>query len=316
MTSYYGRPVVSAPPWTHDIPAYLFLGGVAAASGLLGAGARFTGRPRLRRRSRVAALAAVGAGGAALAHDLGRPERFLNMMRVVKLTSPMSVGSWILAGFGACAGAAVATEAASSLVTPGTPLGRTVAVADGLAAAATAFFAPPLAAYTAVLLADTAVPVWNTAHRELPALFVASATAAGSGLGLVLAPPVETGPVRVLAALGAAAELAAGEALVRRLSPAESPGDSAGDAPVDLAAPLHTGRPGRLHAAARVLTAAGGLGAALAGRSRLVAAASGLALLAGSACTRFAVFGAGMASAADPRYTVGPQRARRAASGR
>ncbi|HEY6494448.1 MAG TPA: NrfD/PsrC family molybdoenzyme membrane anchor subunit, partial [Trebonia sp.] len=96
FTSYYGRPVVKAVPWGPDIPAYLFLGGVAGGSALLGAGAQLTGRSALRRNCRLAAAASVGLGAAALVHDLGRPERFLNMLRVIKLTSPMSLGSWIL----------------------------------------------------------------------------------------------------------------------------------------------------------------------------------------------------------------------------
>lgn len=296
FTSYYGRNVVQPPPWTHDIAGYLFLGGLAASSGMLAAGARFTGRAKLRRRGRVAALVALGAGGAALAHDLGRPERFLNMMRTVKLTSPMSVGSWILMGFGTCAGAALATEVAGVVVDADTPLGKALGVADGLAAAGSAFFGPPLAAYTAVLLSDTAAPTWHEGFRELPFLFVSSALAAGSGLGLVVAPAEETAPVRQLAVIAAACDLVAGELHSRRLG--------------ELAEPLHTGGPGRLHVAARVLTAVGGLGAAVSGRSRVVAAASGLALLAGSACTRFAIFNAGIASAKDPRYTVVPQRRR------
>ncbi len=108
--SYYGRPVVKPAPWEADIPAYIFLGGLAAGSGLLGAGAHARGLKTLRRNSRYAALAAVAAGGLALVRDLGKPSRALNMMRTVKLTSPMSVGSWILSAFGAFAGLAVATE--------------------------------------------------------------------------------------------------------------------------------------------------------------------------------------------------------------
>ena len=96
FTSYYGRPVVKASPWEADIPAYLFLGGLAAGSSLLAAGADLTGRPTLRRAGRLAALGGLSLSMLALVHDLGRPERFVNMLRVVKPTSPMSVGTWIL----------------------------------------------------------------------------------------------------------------------------------------------------------------------------------------------------------------------------
>ena len=96
FSSYYGRPIVKPAPWEHDIAAYLFSGGLAAGSSLLAAGADLTDRPALRRVSRLGALGAWGFSMAALVHDLGRPERFLNMLRTEKLTSPMSVGTWIL----------------------------------------------------------------------------------------------------------------------------------------------------------------------------------------------------------------------------
>ncbi|MDT5255355.1 MAG: hypothetical protein QOD10_435, partial [Mycobacterium sp.] len=93
FSSYYGRPVVKPAPWGHEVGAYLFLGGVAGGSGVLAAGAQLTGRTKLRRNARLSALVAVALGAIALVMDLGRPERFLNMMRTVKLTSPMSLGS-------------------------------------------------------------------------------------------------------------------------------------------------------------------------------------------------------------------------------
>ena len=104
FSSYYGRSVVKPMPWRHEIPAYLFLGGVAAGSGLLASGAAATGLDVLRRRSRLTAMATVALSGAVLVKDLGRPERFLNMLRTVKLTSPMSVGTWIFSGYSAFTG--------------------------------------------------------------------------------------------------------------------------------------------------------------------------------------------------------------------
>ena len=124
FTSYYGRPVVKASPWEADIPAYLFTGGLAAGSSLLAAGADLTGRPMLRRAGRLTALGALGVSMGALVHDLGRPSRFLNMLRTVKLTSPMSVGTWILSLYGPFAGAAGTMLAGRS---------RAVAVVSGAA---------------------------------------------------------------------------------------------------------------------------------------------------------------------------------------
>ncbi len=110
--SYYGRPVIKAPVWKHDIAAYFFAGGLAAGSSLIAAAADATGRPALRRASRLTSLAALGAGTYFLINDLGRPSRFHHMLRVAKPTSPMSMGSWILAAFGPAA-AIWATRTAS-----------------------------------------------------------------------------------------------------------------------------------------------------------------------------------------------------------
>jgi hypothetical protein len=283
--SYYGRPIIKPPTWAAlDIAGYLFLGGLAGASSVLAAGAELTGRRSLARAGKAGALAAISLSAAALVHDLGRPERFANMLRVFKPTSPMSVGSWILAAYGPAAGAAAVADATG--VFP-----RVGRLATGWAA----LTGPAVASYTSVLVADTAVPAWHEAYRELPFIFVGSAAAAAGGLGLLAAPVTENGPARGAAAFGAALDVAAVRLMKRRLDL--------------LAEPYGTGRASRLMRAAEILTVTGALGqVALAGRSRLGAAVCGGALLAGSACTRFGVFEAGRASAADPEYTVAAQR--------
>jgi hypothetical protein len=297
LRSYYGRPIVRTPVWRHDIPAYLFTGGLAAGSAVLAAGGDLAGRPALRRAGRLTALAALGASTYFLINDLGRPGRFHHMLRVVKPTSPMSMGTWILSGFGAAAGLAATAEAAPLLPRTGTlgavrrllrPAGR----AAGLAAGATA---PALATYTAVLLADTAMPSWHSAYRHLPFVFAGSALASGAGVGLLAAPPAEAGPARRLAVAGAAMELAATHRIEHGLGL--------------LSEPYRTGRAGRLLRAARGLTAAGALGAVAGRRSRPVSVLSGAALLAGSVLTRFGIYEGGVASGRDPMYTVLPQRA-------
>lgn len=299
FTSYYGRPVVKAAPWEADIPAYLFLGGVAAGSSLLAAGATVTGRDGLRRSGRIAGLGAIGASFAALVHDLGRPARFVNMLRVAKVTSPMSVGTWILTVYGPMAALAGGSELTGLL--PGAlragVVGRLLRGAGTPAGVAAALTGPAVAAYTAVLLADTATPSWHEAYRELPFVFVGSAAAASGGLGMLLAPLAESGPAQRLAVGGAALELLAERRMERSMG--------------ITAEPLHQGTAGRLMGAAKGLTGAGALLGLLAGRrSRAAAVASGLAMLGGSACIRFGVFEAGQASARDPRYTLVPQRER------
>jgi formate-dependent nitrite reductase membrane component NrfD len=289
--SYYGRPVLKAAPWGADIPTYLFAGGLAGGSSLLAAGADLSDRPALRRVARLGALGAISVSLVALVHDLGRPTRFVNMLRVAKPTSPMSVGSWLLAAYGPCAAAAGAAE-----LIPARGPGRALAAAARPAGLAAAVIGPAVASYTAALLADTATPTWHDAYRQLPFVFVGSAAAASGGLAMITAPASQARPARVLARGGAMVELAA---------------ESIMETSMGLTAePLRRGRAGQLRRASRILTAAGLLASFGARRHRLAAVASGSALVAGSACTRFAVFAAGQASARDPKYTVVPQRER------
>ena len=290
FTSYYGRQILKTPTWkTPDVPLYLFLGGMAGCSAVLAEGAVLTDRPDLEKVARIAAASGAAAGTVALIHDLGRPERFLNMLRVVKPTSPLSVGSVILAPFSALSGAA-----ATSMVTGVLPrLGR-------LAGVGAAAFGPPLATYTAALFADTAIPAWHEAHRELPFVFAGSGAQAAGGLAMVLVPLDQTQPARRMALIGAAVEIAAAESIIHRRGL--------------VAEPYRTGLPGRLMSIARNATAVATAASVLAGgRSRTVAALAGATYVGASLTTRFAIFEAGKDSARDPKYVVIPQRERLAA---
>jgi formate-dependent nitrite reductase membrane component NrfD len=235
----------------------------------------------------------------ALVHDLGRPARFHHMLRIAKPTSPMSVGTWILTLYGPFAGLAAVSELRGLLpraLRTGL-VGRLLGLSGRPAGVVAAVVAPAVASYTAVLLSDTSTPTWHAAHRHLPFVFVGSASAASGGLGMIGAPVEEAGPARRLAVGGALVELA----VERRMEQAMG----------ITAEPLHEGAPGRLMRASKALTIAGTLGTLLVGgRSRLGAAVSGAALMAGSACLRFGVFEAGQESARDPKYTVIPQRER------
>ncbi len=308
--SYYGRPIIKAPVWQiMDIAGYLYLGGLAGSSSVVGALADATGRPTLRKGSRFVAGGAAVVSTVALVHDLGVPTRFINMLRVFKWTSPMNVGSWILAPFATLAGVAMATEL------PGVVLpvvkkvaGKKVAkvvekVLPGVgsvAGAGSAFFGPALTTYTAVLIADTAVPAWHEVYPELPFVFAASGMASAGGAGMVAAPVFEAGPARRMGVLGAGAELALMERMERRVGM--------------VAEVYHQGRSGALLKGSRVALVSGSIGALLAPRlgrwGRTVQVLSGLALTAGAALTRFGIYEGGMASAKDPKYTVVPQRER------
>jgi len=292
FSSYYGKPVLKAPVWkARDIAGYFFLGGLAGGSSLLAAGADLTGRAELGRAAKVGAGGAITLSFIALAHDLGRPARIANMLRVFKVTSPMSVGTWLVGGYAPAAGLAAATACTGRLPRLG-----------AAATAWTALLAPAVASYTATLISDTAVPAWHDGYREMPFVFTGSAAMAAGGLGLLAAPTAESGPARNLALAGQVMEMLAFERMTRRLGM--------------VAEPYHRGRGGAYIRLGQVLGALGATGAALspavpAGRARrVVAAVSGAALMGASAATRLGMFHAGVASARDPKYTVIPQRER------
>jgi hypothetical protein len=278
VRSYYGQPVLKPPTWkTPDVPAYLFLGGLAGAAAPMGLLGELTGRPALARAGRLAAVAGAAGGSGVLIHDLGRPGRFLNMLRTLKPTSPLSVGSWVLASFGALSGAAAVPTITGRLRGPGR-----------LAGIGSAMLGPAVMTYTAV-------PAWHDAYRHLPFTFAGSALGSGAGVGLIAAPTAQAGPARGMAMAGAVMELVAQRRIDRLGLVAE---------------PYRRGRSGRLMWVGRALTVAGTAGAVAGHRSRLASAVAGVALLAGSVVTRWGVFEAGRASAADPVYTVVPQRER------
>ena len=108
--TYYGRPVVARPVWEPTVAVYFFTGGLAGAAAGLGVLARLRGRHRLARSCTLTALAGSVVSPVLLIEDLGRRERFHHMLRVFKVTSPMSVGTWVLAAFGSLSGAAAASE--------------------------------------------------------------------------------------------------------------------------------------------------------------------------------------------------------------
>ena len=164
---YYGQPVVKPPVWTWEIPLYFFFGGMAGMSGVIASGAIIFHQVDLAR----AAMWVAAVGGAVLSPillimDLGRPHLFLNMLRVFKHRSAMSMGAWILSAFGACAvPGLIALELHAHQIFPGT-LDQLLRVAAGLLIFGSAIFGTLLATYTGVLIGATAIPAWFL-HRVL-----------------------------------------------------------------------------------------------------------------------------------------------------
>jgi DMSO reductase anchor subunit len=282
----YGRPVLKPPVWTWEIPCYFYTGGLAGASAGVSYLAELRGEEALAFRASLVALGAGLASPALLISDLGRPARFLHMLRLFKVTSPMSVGSWILSVFGACITAGAGDHVLGGRV-PGGRAARAIAALLGL----------PLSAYTAALVANTAVPAWHESRRMLPFVFVSGAAASAGGALTALVPIDQAAPARRLAVAGAVTELVLKETMEHRLG--------------ELSDAYKEGPAHPFGLAGRTLIAAGGAVIALsARRSRPAAVVGGALLNLGALAARWSIYKAGFSSAENPRHTVDPQRAR------
>jgi hypothetical protein len=177
---YYGIPLLKEPPWTWEIPLYFFVGGASGAAAVIGAIADYTGSDRkLVEHARWIAAAGAVISPALLIADLGRPERFLAMLRVFKPQSPMSVGVWTLLGFSTGAAAAAFAGILRSRYGPSMP----VRILENAGQAASLAFGLPFSNYTGVLIGATAIPVWNRNAGDLPLHFAASGL--GSAVGIL-----------------------------------------------------------------------------------------------------------------------------------
>jgi Ni/Fe-hydrogenase subunit HybB-like protein len=197
VRSYHGQPVLKEPVWTWEIPTYFFTGGLAGASAALAQLAHLSGNDVLARRAWLTAAGASATSPLLLISDLGRPMRFLNMLRMFKVTSPMSVGSWVLAGSGTC-NAIVSLNAWTGLL----PRARRIA------APTAALLGLPMSTYTAALIANTAVPAWHEARRELPFVFAAGAALSAGAAAVITTPPEYAAPARRIALAAVVGEIA------------------------------------------------------------------------------------------------------------
>lgn len=281
-TSYYGQPILKQPVWTWEIPTYFFFGGVAGASSLIALGGRATGNDDLARSARALAAAMAAASPALLISDLGRPKRFHHMLRVARPTSPMNIGSWLLAAY-------VPSAVGAWLLGRGQNHSTLSSAVEVLAAV----LAPGMTTYTAVLVADTAIPVWHEARRELPFVFAGSAL---TGAAALLAGRGHGATPHNLAMMGSGLELAATGVMEARLG--------------DTGRPYKQSNTGILAKAAKMLSVLGISVGVFGRRSNKARMAGSLLMLGGAICERWSVFRAGFDSAADPEYVVQPQRQR------
>lgn len=178
-TGYYEIPLLKEPPWTWEIPLYFFVGGAAGAAAVIGAIADYAGADRnLVKHARWVAAAGSVISPALLISDLGRPERFLAMLRVFKPQSPMSVGVWTMLGFSTGAASAAFAGFLRDRYGPSLP----VRVLEDAGQAASLAFGLPFSNYTGVLIGATAIPVWNRNAGDLPLHFGASGLGAAVGM--------------------------------------------------------------------------------------------------------------------------------------
>ena|SRR5947209_7219003 len=286
VRSYHGQPVLKEPIWTWEIPCYFFSGGLAGASAGLAYLVELRGNKVLGRRAWAISMAGVIASPALLISDLGRPARFLNMLRMFKPTSPMSVGSWILTASGATTSLS-AINAWTGLFPTSAKVAKPAAALLGL----------PLSSYTAALVANTAIPVWHESHRTLPFMFASGAALSAAAAAVATTPPDHAAQARRLALIAALCEGASNEVMRKALG--------------DQAQPYKTGLASHLGDLSRGCAVTGtALLARRGSRSRAAAALAGGLLLAAALGRRWSVFKAGVQGASSPEHVIAPQRQR------
>jgi hypothetical protein len=297
-TAVHG-PVMKAPVWTWEVPLYFWFGGIASGAAFASLACDLSGDHRSAVWARGVALGALVPSPVLLVMDLGRPERFVNMLRVVKPRSPMNMGAWALTLFGTVAAAAVGADVLGRR--------RTARVLGG----ANAVVGGYLGSYAGVLLSSTAVPVWARSHLLLGPIFVATATATGAAatrVVVVAAGLPDPHPTRLAlerAESGAiVAESLLSEVNRRRLGP--------------LAGSLEQGRAGRFFRTAQTLVA-GGLATRAVRRGPLrepARFAGSACFLVAGLCFRYGWMAAGPPSARDDAAVARTARARGRVRGR
>ncbi len=296
-TTYYDRPLLKLPVWEWVIPAYYYVGGLTGASLVLSAAAQLHDSERhdsLIRRCHWIALAGSATSAGCLVYDLGRPERFLNMLRVFRPTSPMNMGAWILSGVGGTAPVALLLRGRGGFF-------GFVGSAFGYLAG---LFGAGLATYTGVLVTVSAVPIWQQSRRVMPILFgAAAAGSVGSLFNLLVDNKQELALTGVFGMAGQLAELGAGIAMEQQASEVERVGR-----------PFRAGVSGAMWRTAAALTAGSVILGLLPGKSRAKRVTAGLLGTFGSLLMRLSIEQLGKASALDARASFHQQRAGKGAA--
>ena len=287
--SYYGLPVLKAPVWTWEVPLYFFVGGIAGVSAVVAFASQVFARdPALTQAALWVALVGSLICPVLLIADLGRPARFLAMLRVAKIQSPMSVGVWVLVAFSNCVLVALLGNEfilrgyVNSLTIGMTWAGEFTGALTGLI----------LAAYTGVLIGATANPVWSHNRKALPPHFLASAVGGAGGVLELMGFLVPATNFLGLAAAAIETLLGVHFELSR----------------LPVNAPLHRGKSAWTFRIAGVLAGPGALLLRLLSDSAGGRRAAAICFLAGSLLSRYGWILAGVASAKDPEALFHIQR--------
>lgn len=303
--TYYDQPMIKEPVWKWPISVYLWMGGVAGGAAVVGTAARLLGGPEQRGAVRHARWLALTLGilcPIPLIQDLGRPERFLNMLRVFKVSSPLNLGTWILTVFGLTSGVLAARQAAedSFIIAREGMLGRTLrAVPDAPLTLAHGALGMALGGYTGVLLTSSAVPIWAARGVALGPLFESTAVASGAAVVSLIGTASGQSSERSRASLDWI-QTGAQVAQIVALTAFEA------GKPSRIAKPLREGPWGRVYqvgmvGAGVVAPLALRLGArALGRRGKWLSATAAALTVAGALVERLALVEAGKASARDP----------------
>jgi hypothetical protein len=283
---YYGRSMIKPPEWTDLIPAYFFTGGMSGACAVAAFGERLAKNDALARVMLIGAAGGAAVSGFCLIADLKRPERFMNMLRVFKPTSPMSVGVYIFSAFSGCVFAATLSELTGIL----RPVGR---IFEGLAA----LIGPAMSVYTAVLIGDTVVPAWHYGRKSMPMLFAATSLSSAGAFGLLFGSAKDAGTARRMAMLGGTGVIVALDRLHAELGHRQKEAYETGEAKT-------------FSTLAKFLNIAGTVTAVFARENDALSKMSGAMLFAAGLAERFGIFRAGCNSAQDPSFTIDAQRAR------
>jgi formate-dependent nitrite reductase membrane component NrfD len=292
--TYYDRPMLKESVWEWAIPLYYYIGGLTGASLVLSAAAQLKQAPSLdlliRRGHRIGFIGSLVSGGL-LIYDLGKPSRFLNMLRVFRPTSPMNMGAWILAGTGGSATGAMLLRGRGGF------FGGVFGLIAGI-------FGLGLSTYTGVLVANSAIPIWQESRKALPLLFGSSALASlGCTFDIFCERPEERRITNFIGNVGRAAELMASMAMERHASAVPRVGR-----------PFKRGLSGLMWRGAAFLTFASLVVSTLPNRTRKSRIAAALLGTAGSLLLRVTVEHLGTVSARDARASFHQQRAGRGAA--